>query len=245
MAQPLMPKATAVWLVENTALTFEQIAAFCGLHMLEIKAIADGEVASGMVGLDPILNGQLTRAEIDRCENDPAARLELSKTDNPVPLARAKGPRYTPVTKRGDKPDGIAWLLKFHPEIPDATICRLLGTTKPTIQAIRDRTHWNSANIKPRHPVQLGLCSPVELEELIARLSVSSDTPPEAAEEVLDDPDAPPPNPFQPLPSAGDGDTSPFGGGLADSTPTIETEWSGEDRPAPVTDEPEEKPEER
>lgn len=169
MALPLMPKATAVWLVENTALGFEQIAEFCGLHVLEVQAIADGEVATGMVGLDPIANGQLTQTEINRCAANPNASLRLLAQDLPQPVARSKGPRYTPVTKRGDKPDGVAWLLKNHPELSDAQITRLIGTTKPTIVAVRDRTHWNVANIKPRHPVMLGLCTTRELEEALSR----------------------------------------------------------------------------
>ncbi len=168
MALPLMPKATAVWLVENTSLTFEQIAAFCGLHSLEVQAIADGEVAVGMVGLDPVVNGQLTKTEIERCERNPDLRLRLLVPDLPQPAARSKGPRYTPITKRGDKPDAIAWLIKHHPELSDAQLCRLIGTTKPTIAAVRDRSHWNAANIKPRNPVLLGLCSQRELEEALA-----------------------------------------------------------------------------
>jgi hypothetical protein len=167
--QPLMPKATAVWLVENTSLSFDQIAAFCGLHELEIRAIADGEVAIGMVGLDPIVNGQLTQAEIDRCQADPSARLRMAVSDMPQPVARSKGPRYTPVTKRGDKPDAIAYLLKEHPELSDAQICKLIGTTKPTIQAIRDKSHWNSPNLKPRSPVMVGLCSYLELDAALTK----------------------------------------------------------------------------
>lgn len=186
MALPLMPKATAVWLVENTALTFEQIAAFCGLHSLEVQAIADGEVAVGMVGLDPIANGQLTQAEIERCEKDPKARLQILAVDLPQPVSRSKGPRYTPVTKRGDKPDAVAWFLKHHPELSDAQISRLIGTTKPTIAAIRDRTHWNSANIKPRSPVLLGLCTQRELDEALRRVKRPAVRP-----EVEGDPDAP------------------------------------------------------
>ena len=170
MPLPLMPKATAVWLVENTALTFEQIAAFCGLHSLEIKAIADGEVAVGMVGLDPIANGQLSKEEIERAEKDENARLRLLIQDLPQPVARSKGPRYTPVTKRGDKPDAIAWVVKQYPDLSDAQISKLIGTTKPTIAAIRDRTHWNTPNIKPRSPVLLGLCTQRELEEAIATI---------------------------------------------------------------------------
>lgn len=153
-----MPKATAVWLVENTALTFMQIADFCGLHILEIQAIADEEVAVGMQGLDPITNGQLTKEEIARCEADPSAKLNMVKSDIPLPSSRGKGPRYTPLSKRQDKPDAIAWLLRHYPELSDAQIGRLIGTTKPTINAVRDRTHWNSPNLKPRSPVELGLC---------------------------------------------------------------------------------------
>lgn len=168
MALPLMPKATAVWLVENSALTFEQIAEFCGMHELEVQAIADGEVASGIVGLDPIANVQVTAAEIKRCEADPNARLKLCASDIPRPQARAKGARYTPVSKRHDRPDAIAWLLKHHPELSDAQISKLLGTTKPTIGTIRDRSHWNATNIKPRNPVTLGLCSEADLEKEVA-----------------------------------------------------------------------------
>ena len=176
MAQLLMPKATAVWLVENTALTFQQIAQFCGLHELEVNAIADQEVAIGMVGLDPLANGQLTQAEIDRCSADPNAKLKMAESDLPAPTQRSKGPRYTPVTKRGDKPDAIAWLLKSHPELSDAAVSRLIGTTKPTITAVRDRTHWNSANIKAQHPVLLGLCTQKELEEALSKVRRSAKT---------------------------------------------------------------------
>ena len=169
MALPLMPKATAVWLVENTSLTFDQIGDFCGLHALEVQAIADGEVAVQMQGLDPIVNGQLTLDEIERCQKDPAARLKISADAMPVPMVKHKGPRYTPIAKRQDKPDAIAWLLKSHPELSDGQISKLIGTTKPTIQAVRDRTHWNSPNIKPRHPVALGLCTLQELEAAVSR----------------------------------------------------------------------------
>ena len=170
MSQLLMPKATAVWLVENTALTFQQIAEFCSLHELEVNAIADQEVAIGMVGLDPIANGQLTQEEIDRCSADTTARLKMAASDLPAPTARSKGPRYTPVTKRGDKPDAIAWLLKSHPELSDAAVSRLIGTTKPTINAVRERTHWNAPNIKPQHPVLLGLCTQKELDEALSKV---------------------------------------------------------------------------
>jgi hypothetical protein len=168
MAAPLMPKATAVWLVENTSLTFEQIADFCELHPLEIQAIADGEVANQMQGLDPVANGQTTTEEIERCQADPQARLKLSPQALPPQVFKHKGPRYTPIAKRQDKPDAISFLLKTHPELSDAQISKLIGTTKPTIAAVRDRTHWNSPNIKARHPVELGLCTFAELEQAIS-----------------------------------------------------------------------------
>ena len=186
MALPLMPKATAVWLVENTSLSFEQIAAFCGMHSLEVQAIADGEVAVGMVGLDPIANAQLTKQEIERCEKNQDLRLKLLVADLPQVASRSKGPRYTPITKRGDKPDAIAWLLKHHPELSDAQVCRLIGTTKPTIAAVRDRTHWNVANIKPRSPVMLGLCSQRELEEALA-LAIRRGGVPRSPEDAAED----------------------------------------------------------
>ena len=169
MALPLMPKATAVWLVENTSLTFDQIGEFCGLHPLEVQAIADGEVAVQMQGLDPVANGQLTLEEIARAQKDPSYRLKLSAEAVPVPVVKHRGPRYTPIAKRQDKPDAIAWLLKSHPELSDGQISKLIGTTKPTIQAVRDRTHWNSPNIKPRHPVAVGLCTLAELDAAVAR----------------------------------------------------------------------------
>jgi uncharacterized protein len=166
---PLMPKATAVWLVDNTTLNFDQIAEFCGLHKLEVQAIADGEVAIGIVGLDPVVNGQLTLEEIKRCENDPRARLKMVKTDLPQPVTRTKGPRYTPVSKRADKPDAIAYLIKTYPELLDAQIARLLGTTKDTIAKVRDRTHWNAANIKPHNPVLAGLVKQSDLDSALKR----------------------------------------------------------------------------
>jgi hypothetical protein len=169
MAKPLMPKATAVWLINNTALGFDQIAEFCGLHPLEVQGIADGEVAVGMVGLDPVANGQLTQEEIDRCVKDPTARLQMAKRDIPMPATRTKGPRYTPVSKRQDKPDAIAWLLRHHPELADSQIARLIGTTKPTIQAIRERTHWNAPNIRPKDPVLLGLCTQTDLTSAVEK----------------------------------------------------------------------------
>lgn len=167
MAQPLMPVATAVWLIDNTTLTFKQIADFCGLHELEVQGIADGTVGAHIVGVDPVASGELTWEEIRRCEADPEARLQLS-ADAIIPPARTKGPRYTPVSKRQDKPDAIAWLIKHHPELSDAQICRLVGTTRPTIQAIRNKTHRQMAQIQPRDPVQLGLCRQNELDEAVA-----------------------------------------------------------------------------
>ena len=173
MAQPLMPKATAVWLLDNTTLTFPQIARFCGLHELEVQAIADGEVAIGMVGIDPILQGQLTHEEIKRCEEDEAADLKALESNLPEPSKRTKGPRYTPVNKRGDKPDAIAWLLKNAPGMNDVQIGKLIGTTKPTINAVRTRTHENSATIKPRNPVFLGFCTQKELDDLLIKLNIT------------------------------------------------------------------------
>ncbi|MBM3629066.1 MAG: DUF1013 domain-containing protein [Alphaproteobacteria bacterium] len=169
MTLPLMPKATAVWLVENTGLTFEQIAEFCGMHPLEIQGIADGEVAIGIVGIDPIAASQLTREEIARCEADRKARLQLLKKDLPQIVQQAKGGRYTPIAKRQDKPSAIAWLLRHHQELTDAQVGHLLGTTKSTIQKVRDRSHWDMQNIKPTSPVMLGLCSQVALDDAIEK----------------------------------------------------------------------------
>ena len=169
MPLPLMPKASAVWLVENTTLTFEQIGDFCGLHKLEVQAIADGEVATGILGMDPVMNGQLTTDEIKRCENDSKARLKIVKSDLPQPVSRTKGPRYTPVSKRADKPDAVAYLVKTFPELIDAQIARLIGTTKDTIAKVRERSHWNAANIKPRNPVLLGICKQADLDAALKR----------------------------------------------------------------------------
>jgi hypothetical protein len=159
-----MPKATAVWLVENTSLTFEQIAAFCGMHALEVQGIADGEVAIGIVGLDPIASGQLTREEIVRSEGDKASRLQIAKSELPEVVVRGKGANYTPVSKRQDRPHAIAWLLRHHPELTDAQIRHLVGTTNTTIQKIRDRSHPETPNLKPRDPVALGLCTQAQLD---------------------------------------------------------------------------------
>jgi hypothetical protein len=172
---PLMPKATAVWLVENTALTFRQIADFCGLHELEVKGVADGDVAQGIKGLDPVTGGQLTREEIEKGEKDPDYRLKLLEPKVNIPVQKAtKGPRYTPVSKRGDRPDAIAWLLRYHPELPDSQIMKLVGTTKTTIAAIRERTHWNAPNIKPVDPVSLGLCSQIDLDFAVQKAARKS-----------------------------------------------------------------------
>ena len=159
MTQPLMPKATAVWLIEKTSLTFDQVADFVGMHPLEVQAIADGEVAQGIIGYDPVSNMQLTREEIVRCEAAPSARLVMAKPSIELPKMRGKGARYTPVAKRNDRPDGIAYLLRNYPLLPESAVGKLLGTTKDTIQKVRERTHWNSANIKARDPVILGLCT--------------------------------------------------------------------------------------
>lgn len=167
MSQPLMPKATAVWLIDKTSLTFEQIADFCNMHPLEVQAIADGEVAQGIVGYDPVANGQLTAGEIRRCEADKSARLQLLPSNLPAPK-RLRGSRYTPVSKRNDRPDAIAFVLRNYPQLGDVQVAKLLGTTKETIQKVRDRTHWNSANIKPRDPVILGLCSQTDLNAAVA-----------------------------------------------------------------------------
>ena len=162
---PLMPKATAVWLVDNTSLTFDQIAEFCSLHVLEVKGIADGDVAHGIKGMDPISSGQLSRDEIAKAEKDSSCRLRLLEPKVEVPEVKTKrGPRYTPVSRRQDRPNAILWLLKNHPELKDSQIMRLVGTTKPTIIAIRERTHWNSGSLVAQDPVALGLCSQIDLD---------------------------------------------------------------------------------
>jgi hypothetical protein len=166
--QILMPKATAVWLVDNTSMTFEQIADFCGLHPLEVKGIADGEVARDIRGADPITNGQLTREELDRATANPSYRMKAQKSRHAELLKPIKkGPRYTPVSRRQDRPDAIAWFVRNHPEVTDAQISKTLGTTKATIDQVRDRTHWNSPNIKPVDPVTLGLVTQLELDALV------------------------------------------------------------------------------
>ena len=167
MAQPLMPHATASWLVDNTGLTFPQIAEFCGLHILEVQAIADDTAATKLTGRDPLRAGELTMEEIERGQDDPEYRLQIQK--EPDQVRRTKGPRYTPVSKRQDKPDGIAWIIRNHPEVSDGQISKLIGTTRTTISAIRDRSHWNIANIQPKDPVTLGLCSQRELDAIVAK----------------------------------------------------------------------------
>ena len=162
---PLMPKATAVWLVEHTALSFDQIAEFCGLHVLEVKGIADGDVAHGIKGMDPISSGQLTREEIKKAQDNPNYRLQLAKSKVEIPTVKTKrSPKYTPLSRRHDRPNAILWLLRHHAELRDSQIMRLVGTTKPTIEAIRERTHWNSTNLQPQDPVALGLCSQIDLD---------------------------------------------------------------------------------
>ncbi len=168
-AYPLMPKSTAVWLVDNTSLTFDQIADFCGLHPLEIQALADGDVNAGIMGMSPILAGELTVEEIARCEKTSTARLKMLKTDLPKPRARSKGPRYTPVNKRQEKPNAISFLLKTYPQLADVQIAKLIGSTKPTIEAIRSKTHPLTSTIKPVDPVSIGLCSSDELEKALKR----------------------------------------------------------------------------
>src|ERR1700744_4690667 len=168
--RPLMPKAPAVWLVDNTALTFEQIADFCGLHPLEVKGIADEDVAKGIKGMDPVPSGHLTREQIEEAEKNPKLRLKMAAPKHKMPGVRLKrAPRYTPVSKRQDKPDAVYWIIRNHPEFADADIIKLIGTTKATIQKIRERSHWNATNIKAVDPVTLGLCSQLELDLAVSR----------------------------------------------------------------------------
>ncbi len=173
-ATPLMPHATASWLVDNTALTFDQIADFCGLHILEVQAMADDMAGQKYTGRDPVRAGELTHAEIEKAQDDSSYRMKMHKA--PVQMQRTKGPRYTPVSKRQDKPDGIAWILRNHPEISDAQISKMIGTTRNTIAAIRDRSHWNIQNINPKDPVTLGLCSQRELDAAVAKAAKKAGT---------------------------------------------------------------------
>lgn len=193
MAYPLMPKATAAWLVDNTALTFDQIAEFCGLHPLEVQALADGEVNSGIMGTSPIMNGELTQEEIERCEKNSNAKLKMMKTDLPKPRARSKGPRYTPVTKRAEKPNAVAYLLKRYPELADVQIAKLVGSTKPTVDAIRNKTHPLMSQLKPIDPLSIGLCTSEELEKAVqkaqrrlARGNKAAASPQDMADEAED-----------------------------------------------------------
>ena len=167
---PLMPKATAIWLVENTSLSFRQIANFCGMHELEIKGIADGEVGAGIKGLNPITNNQLTKEEIERCSNDSDLELKIITNEISAKTEQSKKKKkYTPLSKRQDRPDAVYWLIRNHPELKDSQVARLVGSTKSTIDAIRNRTHWNMANIRPQDPIGLGLCRQIELDEAIAK----------------------------------------------------------------------------
>ena len=183
----LMPKATAVWLVDNTSLSFEQIAQFCTLHPLEVKAIADGDAAQGIKGLDPVLTGQLTREAISEAEADPTKKIELAaqKVAMPTTERGKKGPRYTPVSRRQDRPNAILWLVRNHPELKDSAIMRLVGTTKSTIASIRDRTHWNSANLTPMDPVTLGLASQIDLDLEVARANKEKPAPADTGATLL------------------------------------------------------------
>src|SRR5436309_16042039 len=183
---PLMPKATAVWLVESTGLSFDQIADFCKLHPLEVKAIADGDAAQGIKGLDPVLTGQLTREEIQKAEKDHDVRLHMSAPKVRLPEAkRKKGPRYTPVSRRQDRPNAILWLVRNHPELKDSQIMRLVGTTKSTILGIRERTHWNAANLSPLDPVTLGLCSQIDLDLEVHRAAKEKPAEPDRGVTLL------------------------------------------------------------
>ena len=184
--RPLMPKSTAVWLVENTSLSFEQIAEFCGMHLLEVKGIADGDVAAGIKGMDPISTGQLTREEIKRAEEDETYHLRLAEPKLEIPQVKTKrGPRYTPVSRRHDRPNAVLWLLRNHAELKDSQIMRLVGTTKPTIAQIRERTHWNSPNLAPQDPVTLGLCTQSDLDAEVRKAAkrVDKDHPAAASQE--------------------------------------------------------------
>ena len=183
--QLLMPKATAVWLVDNTAFSFDQIAGFCRLHPLEVKAIADGDAAQGIKGLDPIGTGQLTRDEISAAEKDPEHKLKMAEAKVRVPEAKRKGARYTPLSKRQDRPNAILWLVRNHPELKDAQVSRLVGTTKSTIEQVRGRTHWNSSNLAPMDPVTLGICSQIDLDFEIERANKGKPMPAESGDTLL------------------------------------------------------------
>ena len=169
MRKPLMPKATASWLIENTSLSFNQISNFVGLHSLEVQAIADGEVSSGMLPRNPVENGELTKDEIIRCEKNQNLHLKIKISEIPLPQSKTKGAKYTPLSKRADKPNGIYWLVKNFPDLPDSRICKIIGTTKKTVQSIKDRSYWNIQNLRAQNPSELGLCSREELETIITK----------------------------------------------------------------------------
>ncbi len=178
MTKPLMPKATAIWLIENTSLTFGQIAEFCGLHPLEVQGMADGEVSKGIIGIDPVTSGQITKEDIIRCESNPKLHLALSDSAQKLMKEQAKqkkSTKYTPVARRQDKPDAVAWIIKNCPELNDSQIMKLIGTTKTTINAVRDKSHWNSPNIRPRDPVLLGLCTQTELDRIYNLAKLKAD----------------------------------------------------------------------
>ncbi len=167
MRKPLMPKATASWLIDNTSLSFKQISEFVGLHILEIQAIADGEVSSGILPRNPLESGELTKEEIVKCEKNENSLLNIKNSDIPIPNAKTKGSRYTPLSKRADKPNGIYWFIKNIPDIPDSKICKVIGTTKKTVQSIRDRSYWNMQNVRAQNPFELGLCNKEDIEKII------------------------------------------------------------------------------
>ncbi len=169
MRKPLMPKATASWLIDNTSLSFKQISEFVGLHILEVQAIADGEVSSGILPRSPLENGELTKEEIAKCEKNESSSLNIKDSDIPMPQTKTKGSRYTPLSKRADKPNGIYWLLKNFPNLPDSKICKIIGTTKKTVQSIRDRSYWNIQSLRAQNPSELGLCSKDDLKKLIEK----------------------------------------------------------------------------
>ena len=210
MSEILMPKATAVWLVDNTSLSFEQIADFAGLHLLEVKGIADGEVARDIRGADPIANGQLTREELDKAEKEASYRMKAQQSRHAELLKpQKKAPRYTPVSRRQDRPDAILWFVKHHPEITDAQISKLLGTTKSTIEQVRSRGHWNSANIKPVDPVTLGLIGQIELDGAVRKAADAKRKQMEKLGIPMDDPSLKPAVTVQP--AIEDEDDSPYG----------------------------------
>jgi hypothetical protein len=180
-----MPKATAVWLVDNTSLSFEQIAFFCKMHPLEVKAIADGESAQGIKGMDPIASGQLSRDELEKAQKDQRYHLKLAETKVKVPTVKRRGPRYTPVSKRQDRPNAIRWLIRNHPELKDSQIIRLVGTTKTTIEAIKEGSHWNAANLTPMDPVTLGLCTQIALDMEVQKANRGRTPPADEKGETL------------------------------------------------------------